>query len=159
MQNGSVTKDENLRSVGRFYSAIRRQYRQTVQGVGVKTVDNRTSSPQEDWNGSRSNSSNHARTLPTWETRVSSVRELIHLLQCRFVEVHLKHLRCFLYHSVCKKRESPAIHGESLNTTHSVIGEWRGSIFLQNFDTTPEDDCLWRSRVLHSKGKVRFPHS
>jgi len=47
MLNGSVAKDENLRSVGQFFSAIRQPCRQTVQGVGVRTVDNRMGSPQE----------------------------------------------------------------------------------------------------------------
>src|SRR5665648_77875 len=113
MQNGSVTKDENLRSVGRFYSAIRRQYRQTVQGVGVKTVDNRTSSPQEDCNELRSSVSNLVRTQPMLQTRVSSVRGSIHPLQCLYVVVRLKHPRCFPHRSVCRVQASLAIHGES----------------------------------------------
>jgi len=64
MQNGYVAKDENLRWNGQFCSAIRRQLRQSVQGRGMRTAEERTSSPQVDKNRSRSNLSSLGRTRP-----------------------------------------------------------------------------------------------
>ena len=47
MQNGYVTKDENLRWIGQFFSAIRWKFRQSILGYGVRTVEDRMSFPQK----------------------------------------------------------------------------------------------------------------
>jgi len=123
MQNGSAAKDENSRSIGQLYSAIHLRCQQTVRGVGVRTVNNRTSSPQVGHNGSRSTVSILGRIPPMRQTTVSIARGSIRPLQCLHEPACLQRLRCFPHHNVYKEQACRAIHGESSNMTHSVVCE------------------------------------
>lgn len=74
MQNGSVTRNYYLRSVGHIDSANWLHLRHSVRGFGVRTVRERTLAPQIGSTGWRSIADSPVHERPTPETRFSTLR-------------------------------------------------------------------------------------
>ena len=123
MQNGSVTKDLSWRSGGQLDSAIRQLYQQTVQGSGVRTVAERTNSPQIGYNGSRSIVSSLSHTPPKQETNFATARWLIHQPLHHGEWAPSPRPQYSRHRSVCKVQANPVVRDESSNKTHSKVCE------------------------------------